>query len=699
MAIQIPSMSGPTVGRRALGAPQVQIAPEEDLLGSIAQPVGQAAAQIWQKTQDDADTAALMEAESRLTQWQTNTMFNPQGGVFTRKGKNALDITNQTMPQFDAEADNIGNSLTNDRQRASWAKIVNGQRQRLDSQLNRYEFGERQVFYKQAEDATLDASTQSAVAYFDQPQQVAYYQNKGSRILAAQGERNGEAPELTQQKVLAYNSGINTAVIGRMMQSDPLAAQRYYAQAYEGMTPDDQVKVTKLLGDSVRQQLGSQIGASAYTAGTVGVNGLTNLIIQAESSGDPTAVSPKGARGLMQLMPETAEEMAKELGIPYSEERLTADPNYNVALGNAYMNKMLGRYGGDTTLAVAAYNAGPGNVDKWIKENGDPRTGETSNDAWVNAIPFEETRNYTSKIVSQLNPSTATSKLAAATQAAQRIQDPETRKYALDRIDDLYKADQLQDKANFEQAADIALDKGYNAIPPAMLETIGAKERVELQKLDEHRRKGTEPTTDEDKLREFLSMPGQQFAELSLQRDIRPYLNNADYKTVSSAWQKAVQGDFSDQRATKAEEDRLQGVMRQAGILTGTSLKATTPKNLELQQQFRASYQDRKDAFVLSQGRQPTAQESEDLANTLLIDVRLREAGLFSGGARQLWQVAPEQMQNAYVDKGDITITDIPARDRASIAGALRRRGEPVSEENVIALYIQRISDLGVSAQ
>lgn len=699
MAVQIPGVSGPSQRTRALGAPQIQIAQERSPAADLAQPLAQAAGQIWQKTQDDADTAALMEAESQLSSWHTQTMFNPDSGVYSRKGKNALNITNQTMPEFDKQADAIGNSLTNDRQRANWAKIVAGQRNRLDVELNRYEFGERQVFYKQAEDATLSASANNAVAYYDDPQQLAYYQNKGSRIIAAQGERNGDAPELTQQKVMNYNSGINTAVIGRMMQTDPIGAQRYYAKAQANMTAEDQVKVSRLLADGVRQQLGSQIGEAAYNGGTVGVNGLSNLIIQAESSGDPTAKSPKGALGLMQLMPGTAKEMANELGIPYSEERLTADPNYNMALGNAYLNKMLGRYNGDSTLAVAAYNAGPGSVDEWIKTNGDPRTGQVSHQAWIDKIPFKETRDYTGKIVSQLVPSSASSKEAAAAAAINQIRDPQTRKYAQDRADDLSKADKLQEKATYDRAADIALTTGYNTIPPALLQTISAPDRVKLQKIDDHRRKGTEPVTDEAKLRELLTMPGEQFAALSLQRDIRPFLNNADFKTVQSSWEKAVQGDYSEQRANKAENNTLQTVMQQAGILTGTSLKATTPANLELQSQFRAAYQDRKDAFVLSHGRQPTATESADLANGLLIDVRLRETGLFSNDTRKLWQVAPEQMANAYIDKGDIEVSDIPAEARARIVGVLRRRGEPASEENVKALYIQSLSDLGVTAR
>lgn len=654
---------------------------------------------VHQRELQEANQTAVLNADSQLGTWENDATFNPENGAFSKKGQAALNVTQATLDQFDKQQEDISSRLANEQQRNLFYKVSTQRRSSLEGRLSSYELGQQQVFKDQSDDASIKLSASSAALNFSDPEMIGFYRRKATGILYSKAERNGQAPELTKLQALELNSGISTAVVGRLMHADPLAAQRYYAQAYESMTPKDQLEISKLLATSVRQQLGSQIGEAAYNAGTVGINGLSNLIIQAESSGDPTAVSPKGAKGLMQLMPETAEEMAKELGVPYSEERLTADPNYNMALGDAYLNKMLGRYSGNSTLAVAAYNAGPGSVDEWIKKNGDPRTGQISEQEWINKIPYKETRDYTGKITSQLTPSSASSKLAAATSAANQIKDPQTRKYALDRIDDLDKAAQLQQKARYDQAADIALRAGYNQIPPALLNTIGAEDRVKLEKLDEHRRKGTEPTTDEGKLRQFLSMPGEQFASLSLQRDIRPYLNNADFKTVQGSWEKAVQGDYSGQRATKAENDRLDSVMQQAGILTGESQKALKPNNLKLQQQFRAAYQDRKDAFILSHDRQPTTQEADDLANGLLIDVRLRDAGIRSFGTTKLWQVAPEQMASTYVDKSDISISDIPAGARAQIVGVLRRRGEPASEENIKALYLQRISDLGVSAR
>ncbi|MEN0036265.1 MAG: transglycosylase SLT domain-containing protein [Cellvibrio sp.] len=132
-------------------------------------------------------------------------------------------------------------------------------------------------------------------------------------------------------------------------------------------------------------------------------NQLVSSVIRQESGGRVDAVSPKGALGVMQLMPATARHMAGELGIAYDHQRLTRDASYNKQLGSAFLSKMLDRYDGEPALAVAAYNAGPGRVDDWLQRHGDPRTGDVSTANWVARIPFEETRNYTRNILRDLN--------------------------------------------------------------------------------------------------------------------------------------------------------------------------------------------------------------------------------------------------------------------------------------------------------
>jgi soluble lytic murein transglycosylase len=126
---------------------------------------------------------------------------------------------------------------------------------------------------------------------------------------------------------------------------------------------------------------------------------LVHAVIRQESMFDPHAVSPTGALGLMQLMPGTAKQVAQKEGLSYNKGALTANPSHNIQLGSAYMDELLTRYSGSYVLAIAAYNAGPSNVNKWITTFGDPRTGAINPIDWIELIPFPETRNYVQRVL------------------------------------------------------------------------------------------------------------------------------------------------------------------------------------------------------------------------------------------------------------------------------------------------------------
>lgn len=146
---------------------------------------------------------------------------------------------------------------------------------------------------------------------------------------------------------------------------------------------------------------------NAWERGSAAFQNLVASVVKHESGGQVDAVSPRGARGVMQLMPGTAQDMAAQLGIPYSETRLLYDSEYNKRLGSAYLTNMLERYEGSEALALAAYNAGPGRVDEWLKTLGDPRSKQISEAEWVEKIPYSETRNYTRSILQDIRAAAA----------------------------------------------------------------------------------------------------------------------------------------------------------------------------------------------------------------------------------------------------------------------------------------------------
>ncbi|MAZ02269.1 MAG: lytic murein transglycosylase [Sneathiella sp.] len=125
-------------------------------------------------------------------------------------------------------------------------------------------------------------------------------------------------------------------------------------------------------------------------------------ITRQESAFASDAISWAGARGLMQLMPGTARAVSRQLKVSYSEPRLTADPTYNALLGSSYLAGLIEDFNGSYVLAIAAYNAGPSNVRRWLKEWGDPRAGDIDMIDWIEFIPFSETRNYVQRVIENL---------------------------------------------------------------------------------------------------------------------------------------------------------------------------------------------------------------------------------------------------------------------------------------------------------
>ncbi|MEM8790369.1 MAG: lytic transglycosylase domain-containing protein [Pseudomonadota bacterium] len=128
-------------------------------------------------------------------------------------------------------------------------------------------------------------------------------------------------------------------------------------------------------------------------------------VARQETELNPEAISPAGARGLMQLMPATAKRVASWIDEPYSKARLTEDWRYNARLGQTYLSRRTGQFSGSYVLAAAAYNAGAHRVDQWIAAYGNPLgPGATVESLinWMENIPFRETRNYVQRVAEGL---------------------------------------------------------------------------------------------------------------------------------------------------------------------------------------------------------------------------------------------------------------------------------------------------------
>ncbi|WP_246027533.1 lytic transglycosylase domain-containing protein [Novosphingobium umbonatum] len=256
--------------------------------------------------------------------------------------------------------------------------------------------------------AEAQAYYNSAAAYPDQFHGLMALEKLG-RPLPSMADAPHPSP--TPALRAAFNARpITQAVREVARETDWQTTIRFFRSiADQGRTEMDFVLLGELASELGRRDLAVVSGQAAENAGLRNFRELSfpvtpipeggqwtwiHAIARQESQFSYNALSRTNARGLMQLMPTTAAETARRIGLPFSTEALTADPSYNLALGNAYFARLLSSFNGSYPLAVAAYNAGPGNVRKWLAARGDPRNGGVDWLEWIERIPFGETRGY-----------------------------------------------------------------------------------------------------------------------------------------------------------------------------------------------------------------------------------------------------------------------------------------------------------------
>jgi soluble lytic murein transglycosylase len=125
-------------------------------------------------------------------------------------------------------------------------------------------------------------------------------------------------------------------------------------------------------------------------------------IARQESEFNTLTLSGAGARGILQVMPVTAQHVCRDYKIKCDIPRLMKDPVYNTMMGSAYISDRMDEFSGSYVLTLAGYNAGPGRAREWIKEFGDPRDPKVDPIDWIHRIPFEETREYVQKVLSNI---------------------------------------------------------------------------------------------------------------------------------------------------------------------------------------------------------------------------------------------------------------------------------------------------------
>ncbi|MEG2664577.1 MAG: transglycosylase SLT domain-containing protein [Hafnia sp.] len=375
----VPTVTGRQVESRGFQSPGFQ-AFEQPNIGDAIVDAGSKAINVFGEAKQRANVALTQEATLRLNAVGNDLLTNPDSGFMNLQGKNAIGKGQEYVQQFDSQAQSIAASLPDEQARNAF--LQQAQQQRIHFQMTavRHEVGQVRQYEAGMQDGTLRSLAQQAIS----PGMFVPALMNARNSIIAYGKAHGQSDEEIESNFVQWRE-----------QAANRASEAWYTPTYQQiMGPEGKIEVTDTPSESqlFSAMIWQESGGNQYG-----------------KDGSPL-VSPKGAVGVAQVMEDTGPEAARLAGVPWDRDKWLNDTRYNAKLGQAYFGAQMKKYDNNPVLAVAAYNAGPGAVDGWIKQFGDPRTGAVSNEQFAAAIPYDETRNYVAKVTGSAPaiPGTAT---------------------------------------------------------------------------------------------------------------------------------------------------------------------------------------------------------------------------------------------------------------------------------------------------
>jgi hypothetical protein len=407
-------ITGPSVAPDALPGARVTARLDASSVNPILQgagKLGDAVVGIMKQEKAKADTAQVLEARRKLGDWE-RTWFDPKNpeGIYASKGRDALGLVDKVAPDFERVQSELVANLHSQEARNAFLSYADSKRESLLDRVNGYAVSEHDGYVKAEFQASLLNSTETAARaaiegrWDDQVKEV----STGLQTIRAQAAVLGESPEVTRQKEVAFTSAVHlTGINGMLAAGNSDGASAYLHDNIDDMSAEDAAQAGARLRpfqvDATAQRIidGMKVGVEPAAIGAnLTVDQIWEHQITQESGGSQSAVSNKGAIGAAQIMPDTGPVAARYAGVPWDPVRFKTDKAYNLTLGRAYMQAQVDTFG-SVPLGLAAYNAGPGAMQKWLATIGDPRKGEISLPDFIAKIPYKETREYVQRITAK----------------------------------------------------------------------------------------------------------------------------------------------------------------------------------------------------------------------------------------------------------------------------------------------------------
>lgn len=670
----------PDAGERAIPRDRSQVVNiDTSMVGRGLREVGAAAQDfVMEKAQED-DEIAVNEFRRKLNDWEYNNVYDLEKGAASKRGKDALDL-GQVLPQeydkfIEAEA---GGSYSS-RARQAIAGIALSRREQLQEWTNKH-VGQQRELYLDTEHATNNESAiQRAGALASNPAVVGA-ELEALRLRSTEHYKRKLGitadPVVIQGLVRKEEENFHNGVVSNLLSMDKInEATDYFLRNNKFMGLDDVIRHRQNI-DTARGKRDVLAGVDDIinTAGpdalssTAPTSTIEDVVLTLESNGqrwDPRTggilTSSKGAQGEMQVMPDTARDPGYGV-LPAQND----SPEELARVGRDYILAMVREYQGDTKKALAAYNAGPGAVGQALMQA--RQRGTTD---WLQFMP-EETREYVAsgeKMMAKVQRKPRLMSMADYEPMLRaRFSDPEQLANARQELAFRLQTRDQDIKIKREEAMDEALtliENGtqFSALPQDLMARVDPSNFGNLRDHSKKVNSGLAPDTDWEFYHDVVTDPNK-LKNTNLKAN-RYRLGEQEFKELVRA-----QGNLESSKEWNnllTRKEVLEGMMNSSGINTET---AEGKKQLA---KFLHAMSQRVDQTA-------TEQELRAAAARMLVDVKI-ERPIFNRSTK-LYDVGDDEYERVIV----------PRENRARLIDALRRNGEPVTEESIRTYYLMGLN-------
>jgi soluble lytic murein transglycosylase len=352
-----------------------------------------------------ANQVRVDDALNKVRAAQQQLTYDPTQGYISKTGPAAIEpnaegqgLTDVYGSKLQSTIDEASSGLANPAQQRVFQEQAANLRTQFDGQLQNHVLKEYTQFGLQTQQGTVDLAQNAAVNQWNDPEAINQQLDSAKAAVWKAGQLTGEPANLTEAKMMQTASKIHLGVIDAALQNNnPEYAVAYINKYKDDMTATDALKAQGVVRQDMTARVATGTAMTAMAQHRAGfqptdMDRVLQITAQTESNNNPNAEGPmvKGqgtAKGSMQVMDATNTDPG--FGVTPAADNSQAE---RVRVGKEYMAAMVQKYGGNTAQAWAAYNAGPGNVDKAIKDAGP--TGD-----WLGALAnYQSPENHTQTV-------------------------------------------------------------------------------------------------------------------------------------------------------------------------------------------------------------------------------------------------------------------------------------------------------------